>query len=148
MLGAHPPDLFHAVGWQTLGWTNLLLPGWKVDLAHLLDVDSLLCEARHGRWLREDELLVWEYPVSTLASVFGHRHRALSEVLPFRAAVFTGERDEVVSPAYTRRLLEHLAHPFDTLEIEAGCHMLPFTRAQELARHSAGWLAQALSVAA
>jgi len=147
LLGGQPPDWLHALGWQALGVTSAWLPGWRVDLRHMLDIDSLLNQARHARWLRDDELLVWSYPLSTLASVFGHRHRAFDETLPFRAAVMTGDRDEVVPISYTRRLVSRLTHDFEAVEVAGGGHMLPFTDGETLADHSAEWLHGALGTA-
>jgi alpha-beta hydrolase superfamily lysophospholipase len=145
MLGSHPPDWFHFLGWQALGWTSVTLPHWRVNLRSLLDVDRLIFSSRHASWIAEGSLLVWDYPVKTLASVFGHRHRAHTEQLPFRAAVLTGEDDEVVRPSYTRSLLERMTHHFESQVLTETCHMGPFVHAEALAATSATWLRRLLA---
>jgi alpha-beta hydrolase superfamily lysophospholipase len=140
LLGHLAPDWLHLLGWQGLRWTNLFLPGWKVNLRTLLDLDRLLRQTAYAARLGGDERLVWDYPVRTLASVFAHRHRVATDLQHFRAGVVVGEHDEVVTPGYTRRLLERLAHPFDCIEMAGACHMAPFHAGRALARLSAGWL--------
>jgi len=145
MLGSHPPDWFHFLGWQALGWTSVTLPHWRVNLRSLLDVDRLIFNSHHTKWIADDGLLVWEYPVKTLASVFGYRHRAYKEQLPFRAAVLTGEHDEVVRPNYTKTVLEQLTHRFESQVVPEMDHMGPFVMTEELAATSAAWLRRLLN---
>jgi alpha-beta hydrolase superfamily lysophospholipase len=145
MLGSHPPDWFHYLGWQALGWTSLTLPHWRVNLRSLLDVDRLMFSSRHAAWIAEDGLLVWDYPVKTLASVFGHRHRVHNEQLAFRSVVLTGEEDEVVRPTYTKTLLARLTHRFESEVLTGMSHMAPFVHTEALAATSARWLRRLLN---
>ena len=145
MLGSHPPDWFHFLGWQALGWTSITLPHWRVNLRSLLDVDQLIFNNKYTSWIADDGLLVWEYPVKTLASVFGYRHRVFKEQLPFRAAVLTGEHDEVVRPSYTKSVLGRLTHRFESQVLPEMDHMSPFVQTEALAATSAAWLRRLLS---
>lgn len=145
MLGSHPPDWFHFLGWQALGWTSLTLPHWRVNLRSLLDVDRLIFDSHYTSWIADDGLLVWDYPVKTLASVFGYRHRVFREQLPFRAAVLTGEHDEVVRPSYTKALLGRMTHRFESQVLPEMDHMSPFVKTEQLAATSAAWLRRLLA---
>jgi pimeloyl-ACP methyl ester carboxylesterase len=101
--------------------------------------------SRHAAWIAEDGLLVWDYPVKTLASVFGHRHRVHNEQLAFRSVVLTGEEDEVVRPTYTKTLLARLTHRFESEVLTGMSHMAPFVHTEALAATSARWLRRLLN---
>jgi pimeloyl-ACP methyl ester carboxylesterase len=144
MLGSNPPDWIHLMGWWSLEMAAYWTPGMTVDVRRVLPMEDLARTTRFGVHYLNDKHLVWEYPVTTLSSVFNHRHQALNKSLPFPAVVITGDRDEVVPPDYQQRLLGNMKHHFDFALLEDATHMAPDNRAVELAQLTSDWVHQAL----
>ncbi|WP_165840039.1 alpha/beta fold hydrolase [Motiliproteus coralliicola] len=134
-----PPDMLHQFGWQALSFNRWFMPWAEVDFRSFIDIDNLLNHNPMGEFARVDERLVWQYPISTLDSVYNARSRITEAELEIPSAIIVGERDEVLTPSYTRRLIRNSRQPFDLFEIEGGCHMLPFEHIDTTVETVADW---------
>lgn len=137
-----PPDMFHQFGWQALSFNRLFMPWAEVDFRSFIDIDNLLTHNPMGDFARVDDRLVWQYPISTLDSVYNARSVITTDELGIPSAIIVGERDEVLTPKYIRRLLQNSRQPFDLYEVEDGCHMLPFERIDTTVETVAAWFHQ------
>ncbi len=137
------PDMFHSMGWQALSLSCQFMPGMKVDFRTFIDVDNLLSHNPMGEFARHDSKLVWNYPIATLESVYNAPSKILHQTLGIPAAIIIGERDDVLYPAYIRRLIDQSAQPFDLFEVEGAAHMLPFDQVDTTADTCAQWFNEA-----
>ena len=139
-LAEMPPDLWHLMGWNSLYFSNLFTPHLKVNLRYFVDIDSLLKYNPMGKYADQDPLLVWDYPVYTLHSTYSYPSRILKERLSGNsAAIIIGDKDEILTLDYTRKLIEQSVHPFDLIVIEEGSHMLPFDHINETLQAGCEW---------
>ncbi len=139
-----PPDIWHFMGWNSLYFSNLFTPQLKVNLRLFVDIDNLLKNNPMGKYADRDPLLVWDYPVYTLHSTYSYPSRILKQALPIKsAAIITGDKDEVLSLNYTRKLIQHSVQPFDLIVIEEGSHMLPFDHIDDTLEASCNWFRNA-----
>ncbi|WP_421869209.1 alpha/beta fold hydrolase [Motiliproteus sp.] len=134
-----PPDMFHQFGWQALSINRFFMPWAEVDFRSFIDIDNLLTHNPMGEFARVDERLVWQYPISTLDSVYNARSRITESELGIPSAIIVGERDQVLSPSYIRRLISSSRQPFDLFEVDDGCHMLPFEHIDTTVKTVADW---------
>ncbi len=139
-----PPDLVHLIGWSTLPMSVFCLPDIKVNFRTFVDVDALLRHNPLGDYIDQDELLVWNYPLQTLNSVFNAPSQAYYRQQPFASAILIGGQDEVLSPFYMKQLIALASHPFDYLEVPGASHMLPFDHIQETQQHCRTWFNRTL----
>lgn len=140
LMGEHAPDLLHMWGWQWLRYLSFFCPHAEIPLKQLVELRKLIPD-RDLRLLTDDDpLLVTRYSVRTLASVFSRRSRVMHETLPFRAAIISGDEDELIPITYLERLIERARHPFELIRVPGGSHMMPFWEAKRLAALAAGWL--------
>lgn len=144
-INERPPDLWHLIGWNWLSLSALWMPQMKADFRQFVDVNALLEHNPMGRYASEDSLLVWEYPLRTLDSVYSHPSRILEQRLNMPALVLVGERDGVLPPDYIRSLITETTQPFDLVEISEAGHMLPFDHVEETLNAADNWLKENLS---
>ncbi|MCW9053930.1 MAG: lysophospholipase [Motiliproteus sp.] len=138
-----PPDIWHSMGWSGLYFSNLFTPNLKVNLRSFVDIDTLLQYNPMEKYADQDPLLVWDYPVYTLHSVYSYSSKILKESLQRPCAIIIGSKDDVLTPGYTRRLIERSKQHFDLIEIEDGSHMLPFDHIDDTLQASSEWFHQA-----
>jgi len=138
-----PPDLFHFWGWTWLATLSCFWPDFRVDFRAFVDVDALLRHSPFRHFVDYDDLLVWDYPLSTLASVYTHRSRVMWRDCDFKALILIGQQDEVLSPGYQRWLTQAARHPFE-LQVIPGRHMLPLDEAHVMAGAAADWYRRVL----
>ncbi|MEH6650438.1 MAG: alpha/beta fold hydrolase [Motiliproteus sp.] len=139
------PDMFHSMGWQALSFSCQFMPGMSVDFRTFIDIDNLLSHNPMGEFARDDSKLVWNYPMATLESVYNAPSKILHQTLGIPASIIIGERDDVLYPAYVRRLIKESAQPFDLFEVEGAAHMLPFDQVDVTVETSAQWFSEAFS---
>ena len=141
-----PPDIWHLMGWNSLYFSNLFTPHFKVNLRSFVDIDNLLKYNPMGKYADQDPLLVWDYPVYTLHSTYSYPSRILKEPLSTSsAAIIIGDKDEVLTLDYTQNLIARSVHPFDLIVIEEGSHMLPFDHINETLQASCEWFHSAFA---
>ncbi len=136
----HAPDLLHLWGWHWLRYLSFFAPHMHLTLQRLFRLQDLIPQRRFHKLIDKDPLLVNSYPLMTFSSVFNRRTRVAHEELPFRAAIISGDQDELVSFGYLERLVSTLTHPFELIPIAGGTHMLPFWQPEHCAELAAEWL--------
>lgn len=138
------PDLIHRLGW-TWTWSSAFwFPGLRMPLKAFIDYDQLLDGHPAGDAINDDPRVVYDYPLSTLASLFTHRAAVVEQAFPFKAAIIHGERDEVLPLEYSRRVIEGVCHPFELIEVAGEGHMIPWDNPQLLSRLAADWFLRSL----
>ncbi len=142
-LAEFPPDAMTKFGWDTLRFTRMFLPDYRVDFRTFVDVNQLVKDNALAHFMEYDDVLMWNYPVRTLASVYSRRCVALRRDIVIPAAVITGEDDELLHESYIRGIIERMETHFDLMVVPKGRHMLPFDNIKELVRLSADWLHKA-----
>ncbi len=131
-LTEYPLDLTTMVGWKTLGLTNVFMPHYKIDFRMFIDVNQLSKDSPFKHFMDFDDLLVWNYPVKTLNSVYSRRCKVLWQQFDFKAAIILGDKDELVKVAYEKDIISKMQHPFELVVIPEGKHMLPFDHIKDL----------------
>jgi len=134
-----PPDTLHQVGWQWTWGMAQMFPSMKLPLKSMVDYDQLLAGHPAAKEFNNDHLMIFDYPFSTLSSLYSWRSRVKSEVFDFHAAILHGSDDEVMSIGYSKRLVETFAHPFELIEVPGG-HMMPWYNPELLIASVTGWL--------
>lgn len=134
-----PPDMVHQFGWYWTWSMAHLFPSMKVPLRSFMDFDTLLAGHPAGDLLNDDPLIVFDYPLSTLASLFTHRAGVVSQRFDFEAAILQGEQDEVLSLDYSRRVVDRLTHPFELIPLPGEGHMIPWDNPRGLSAQVANW---------
>ncbi len=140
-----PPDIWHSIGWSTLGFSSIFTPGAKVNFRTFIDVENLLKYNPLGQLADKDPLLVWDYPIYTLNSVYSRASNILKKPLDIPAAIIIGSEDDVIRPGYVRQLIRRSPHPFDFIEIAGGSHMLPFDHIDDTLEASSNWFKRVFS---
>jgi len=135
-----PPDFFHSLGWNWISFNAIWMPQFKTDFRHFIDINDLLEHNPMGQHAAKDDLMVWEYPLRTLNSVYSHKSRIIKESLNIPALIMVGEKDDVIRPGYLRSLIDSSAQHFDMIEIPNAAHMLPFDHIEETIKASSDWL--------
>lgn len=147
LLTEEPPDMVHQFGWYWTWGAAQLFPSLRVPLRGFMDFDTLLQGNPAGDLINDDPLMVFDYPLSTLSSLFTHRAGVVTQNFGFKAAILQGDQDEVLSLDYGRRVVETLTHPFELVPLAGEGHMIPWDNPRFLAEQVAGWFARALSEA-
>lgn len=140
-----PPDMMHQLGWFWTWGTAQLFPSLRLPLRSFIDYDTLLKGNPAGEAINEDSRVVFDYPLSTLSSLFTHRAGVVTQAYDFKAAIIQGDRDEVLPLDYTHRILQVLAHPFELICVPEEGHMIPWDNPQQLSEMTADWFHRALS---
>ena len=138
-LTEHPPDVIHWIGWNSLGITSTFIPFLKVDFRQFIDIEKLIENNAFAPFIKFDDLIVWQYPVRTLSSVYRRKSRVSNEKLGFNAAIIVGSNDEILSLAYERNIISEMQHPFDLIVVDGAGHMLPFERVKETVLKARDW---------
>lgn len=138
-LTEYPPDFFTFSGWNMLHLSRLFLPDFKIDFRSLVDMDALLSGNAFADFIDYDDLIVWDYSVRTLSDTYSDRTRLIDETMDFKAAIITGEHDEVISPDYMRYIIDKMTHPFDLIIIPGTRHMLPFLHVKDTVLACRDW---------
>ncbi|WP_293268072.1 alpha/beta fold hydrolase [Neptunomonas sp.] len=134
-----PPDTMHQLGWQWTWGMAQMFPSMKLPLKSLVDYEQLLAGHPAAKEFNHDHLMIFDYPLSTLSSLYSWRSKVKSQVFDFHAAILHGADDDVMSLGYSKRLVETLAHPFELIEIPGG-HMLPWYEPELLIARVTEWL--------
>lgn len=140
LLTEQPPDLMHQMGWFWTWGTAQLFPTLRVPLGNFMDFDTLLAGNPAGEVINDDPLVVFDYPLSTLSSLFTHRAASYSNRFDFDMAIIQGDRDEVLPLSYAERVVAHMAQPAELLVLPGEGHMIPWDNPTLLAQHSSNWL--------
>ncbi len=140
-----PPDLWHSVGWSSLQFSSLFAPFMRVNFRNFVNVEDLLKYNPMGQLADKDPLLVWNYPISTLHSVYSHSSDVLEQSLGIPAAIIIGSNDEVIRLEYIERIRQKSSQAFDLIVIEDGSHMLPFDHIDDTLEASSAWFQQAFN---
>lgn len=138
-LSEYPPDAFTYYGWNSLKFTRLFLPDFKIDFRSFIDVNALVRGNAFADFIDYDELIVWEYSIDTLADLYSIKTSLVEEKRDFKAAIITGEDDEVIQVNYMRHIIEKMKHPFDFICIANARHMLPFLNVRETVHAARDW---------
>ncbi|MEH6823226.1 MAG: alpha/beta fold hydrolase [Motiliproteus sp.] len=144
LLNEVPPDMFHDMGWQALSMSRWMMPGMTVDFRSFIDIDNILEHNPMGEFARHDTRIVWNYPIATLDSLYSAPSQILEKPLGIPAAIIVGEHDDVLPPAYIRRLIKQSAQPFDLFEVSNAAHMLPFDQVEITVETVSHWFKEAL----
>ncbi len=139
-----PPDLFHQWGWSWTWAGALFFPGLKMPLRSLVDFDQLLAGHPAGDEINRDPLIVFDYPLGTLSSVFNWRSAVVQRRCGFRSAILHGDRDEVLPLAYSQRVIAGCQHPFELIELPQAGHMVPWLRPDCTVERAADWFGVSL----
>jgi pimeloyl-ACP methyl ester carboxylesterase len=108
------------------------MPHYKIDFRMFIDVNKLAKDNPFKHFMDFDDLLVWQYPVKTLNSVYSRSCKVLWREYDFKAAIVLGDKDELVKVKYEQEIIERMKHPFDLMVIPEGRHMLPFDHIKDL----------------
>ncbi len=138
-----PPDIWHSLGWNSLSFSNLFTPYLKVNMRTFVDIDSLLAHNPMGKYADQDPLLVWDYPIYTLHSVYNYPSKILKQELNIPSAIIIGSKDDVLNTSYTEKIVDKSMQPFELIVIEDGSHMLPFDHIDDTLAASCQWFDQA-----
>ena len=134
LLTEEAPDLFHSLGWTWTWSTAQIFPWMRLPLRSFVDFDELMKDQKLGELINEDPLIIFDYPVSTLASLFTHRSHSVEQQFPFKLTILQGDEDEVLPLAYAQRVVQRLEQPAELSIITGQGHMLPWDDPQELAQ--------------
>ncbi|MBR9884232.1 MAG: alpha/beta hydrolase, partial [Oceanospirillales bacterium] len=139
-----PPDMLHQAGWFWTWGSAQLFPSLRLPLRSFIDFDTLLAGNPAGEAINDDHRVVFDYPLSTLSSLFTHRAGVASQQYDFKAGIIQGEHDEVLSVEYTRRVLEALVHPFEWIRVPGEGHMIPWDNPEQLTVLVCDWFQRTL----
>ncbi len=139
LLSELAPDMMHGLGWQWTTASAWMFPRMKVPLKGFIDFETLLAGHPAGPLINADPMLVFEYPLRTLASLFSRRAGILKQQYPFALSIMQGTRDEVLDVDYARRVVSVSVQPIELVLIPSEGHMLPWDNAAALAQRSAQW---------
>lgn len=144
-LSEYPPDLFTFYGWNGLRMTRLFMPFLKIDFRSFIDVNALIRGNAFADFIDYDDLIVWEYSINTLADIYSFRTSLLRKTHEFKAAIITGENDEIIQVDYIRHIMDKMKHPFDFICITGARHMLPFLNVKETVHAARDWFKTAFN---
>jgi pimeloyl-ACP methyl ester carboxylesterase len=133
------PDFLHSLGWQWTWGVAQLFPGLKLPLKSMIDYEQLLAGHPAAKEINQDPLIVFDYPLATLASLFSWRSSIRKCEFPFRLLVIHGEKDEVLPVSYSENVAKQVAHPIE-ISIVPGGHMLPWDAPDLLVAKISSWL--------
>jgi alpha-beta hydrolase superfamily lysophospholipase len=131
ILGEYPPDWLHQMGWSWLGASAPWFPSGRVSMRSMLDFDQLIRLHPAKDEILKDPLMIYEYPLSTLNSLFSYRLQRNRDPNAFSIHVFHGDQDEVLPISYTQRLSRELPYDVSVTQMSGG-HMLLWDDPQTL----------------
>lgn len=136
------PDLSYRMGWNWTWASSLLLPGFKVPLKSFVDFEQLLKGHPAAKEINQDPLMVFDYPLKTLSSVFNYRCEIVNNRYDFAAAILHGDKDEVLPVSYSKRVMSYCEQPMELLVMERQGHMAPFLKPDLVVKLAAQWFEQ------
>lgn len=138
------PDLAHRIGWSWMWTSALVMPTYKVPLQQFMDFQQLLKGHPAAAEINRDPLIVFDYPLQTLASLFSHRCKSVYKTSPFSLAVLQGDRDEILPVSYARRVERYCEQPMELIIAKYQGHMMSFLAPDKVAELAAAWFKRTL----
>ncbi|MBF0290052.1 MAG: alpha/beta hydrolase [SAR324 cluster bacterium] len=135
-----PPSPFHWFGWNWLALCSMVSPQFKIDFRMFMDAKTLMKNLNYEEFVQYDQLMVWQYPIKTLGSVYSRRCQILYRQFDFKAAIISGEQDPLIHPWYIQMVTKCMRHPFDSIIIPKAGHMLPFEDVERTIEAIRKWL--------
>ena len=139
-----PPDPSYAMGWWMTHQQAFWFPSLNIPLRMFIDLDKLLAAHPASHMISQDELIVYDYPLKTLSSLFGYHSQVAKAPQGFKAAILHGQQDEVLPLGYSRRLVNQLPHPFELISLQNTGHMAPWLSMESYAQSALSWFDKAL----
>lgn len=136
------PDMGYRMGWNWTWASALFMPDFKVPLKSFVDFEQLLKGHPAGAEINQDPLIVFDYPLKTLSSLFNYRCSIVSHEYDFAAAILHGDRDEVLPVSYSERVMNYCAQPMELLVMERQGHMVPFLKPELIVKMAGQWFEQ------
>lgn len=133
------PDMLHKIGWNWTWASSLFMPGFKIPLRNVVDFDQLLAGHPAGEEINNDPLIVFDYPLKTLSSLFNHSCNMVHREHGFAAAIMHGERDEVLPVSYSHRVADYCRHPIEVMVMERQGHMSAWLKPDLVVNLAARW---------
>ena len=135
------PDMLYRIGWNWTWASSLMMPGLKMPLKTVVDYNQLLEGHPAAEEINNDPLVVFDYPLKTISSLFNHSFDMVKEEHAFATAIMHGENDEVLPLSYTERLAGYCNHPIEIMVMERQGHMTPWLKPDLVVQLAAGWFA-------
>lgn len=142
LLPDRAPDMMHRIGWNWLWGSSFWFPTYKVPLKAFLDFERLLGNHPAVEELLNDPLMIYDYPLETLSSIFNYRCKIARQAMPFDLMVMHGDRDEVLPISYSRSLQQFCEHPVGLIELKRQGHITPWLWPARVVGQAAEWLHQ------
>ena len=139
-----PPDLLHQFGWNWTGFSAFWWPGIKIPLQQFLDFEGLLAHTGVADEIRNDPLLVTEYPLKTLSSLFNSDTGLTTCERKIPIAILHGDQDEVLPLSYSQKVSEQCSLQVELIVAKGQGHMLPWDDVELNAQLVSAWLHQVL----
>jgi len=139
-----PPDMTYWAGWQWTWGSAFFFPHLQVPLGNMVDFLQLLEGHPAADLINDDPLIVFNYPLSTLSSLFNHRCGISRRRYGFQSATLHGDRDEVLPLGYSERVVKYCQHPVELIAVPGGRHMMPWMQTEQLLELSSEWFHRAL----
>lgn len=139
-----PPDMMHWAGWQWTWGSAFFFPQLEVPLGHMMDFRQLIAGHPAAAAINEDPLIVTDYPLSTLSSLFNHSCGIVNKRYGFSAAIIHGERDEVLPLSYSERVVQHCQHPLELFPVPRASHMMPWLQTTTMLDVAQTWFHRSL----
>lgn len=133
------PDVMHLWGWQWLWGLSMWMPSYRIPLKSVVDYERMLKGNPAAVEINHDPLMVFDYPISTLASVYGWKSRSLKDAGSFQGLIIHGAEDEVLPLSYSQKLVNVLKPSFDLVTIPGG-HMQPWDAPSLIIEHIVQWV--------
>lgn len=144
LLSEIEPDLLHGIGWHWTRASAWFFPRMRLPLRQVVDFEALLDGHPAGPLINRDPLLIVEYPLATLASLFSQPSSILHRSFPFSLGILQGEHDEVLDADYANRVANRACQPVDLMLVPGEGHMLPWDNPVAMAEYAGTWLKQVL----
>lgn len=138
------PDMSYRMGWMWTWASSLMLPGFKLPLESFLNFEQLLANHPAADMINQDPLLVFNYSLQTLSSLFSQHCKITEQKCDFAMALLHGEQDEILDLDYSKRIIQYCTHPIELLIIKNYGHMAPFIIPDQVAKQAAQWFKQVL----
>ncbi|MGB0732578.1 MAG: alpha/beta hydrolase [Pontibacterium sp.] len=136
-----PPDMLYDLGWWWTRWNSYMFPFASVPLSSFIDFNALMRSHPAGDLINKDPLIVLDYPLSTLSSIFSYHSRIINQDINVPITILHGDRDEVLPLAYSQTLVAKVVQPIELSEISNVGHMMPWLNTDELVKRTVSWFA-------
>ena len=134
-----PPDPSYSMGWWVTHQQAFWFPSLNIPLRMFIDLDKLLAAHPASHMISQDELIVYDYPLKTLSSLFGYHSKVAKAPQAFKSAILHGQHDEVLPLGYSRRLVNQLPHPFELIALPQTGHMAPWLSMDDYMQAAISW---------